>query len=103
MTVTRRERLETHINALARLRATGPTSTDYARWVDSTLITLANLFGEDSEAVRRFKAAVGQRGKDDAFGLPLRGEWGLWARMERGENVLRSLLSRLEENGASQD
>lgn len=93
------ERLQQQIDALHRLHATGPISTDYARWVDATLLLLATLFGETSSALRQFTAAVGERGRNDAFGLPVGGEWGIWARMERGETVLQRLRRRAEQDG----
>jgi len=87
-------RLQRQMALLARLRATGPLSTDYARWVDQTLYLLQELFGEGSQEVLAFQAAVGRRGVDDAFGLPVQGPWGSLERLRRGEAFLHQLLAR---------
>lgn len=87
------------LEKLAHLRARGPLSTDYSRWVDETLAVLGEAFGEGSPQAQAFVGAVGERGVNDAFGLPLEGPWGLWERLERGEAILRQLLGQPAASG----
>lgn len=92
MAMTAYERVQQQLEATKRLRATGPVSPSYTRWVDQTLDALRRLFGEDSWPVHRFQEAVGPRGSDDQAGLPLWGQWGLLARLARAEEALQAIL-----------
>ena len=97
MIATSKQRILQQLGGIQRLRATGPLSPSYTWWVDQTRYTLQQLFGEGSWQVRRFQEAVGQRGTDDTAGLPLWGQWGMLARLDRAEGVLQSILRSLEE------
>ena len=88
-------RIQRQLERLAHQRGLGPVPNGYAQWIDQTRALLESSFGSDSDEARRFLAAVG--GQASGFGLPLEGEWGIWARLERGEAVLREISARLEE------
>lgn len=89
------ERIERQLQRLAHIRGLGPVPDCYARWIDQTRHMLLSTFGEGSQEAREFFRAVGERAS--GFGLPLHGDWGMWARLERGEAVLRQILVRLQQ------
>ena len=89
------ERIRRQLQRLAHIRGLGPVPACYARWIDQTRHMLLSTFGEGSQAAKEFFRAVGE--KASGFGLPLHGDWGIWARLERGEAVLRQILARLED------
>ena len=93
------ERIRRQLERLAHERGLGPVPNGYSQWIDQTRALLEGIFGSDSEETSRFFAAVG--GQASGFGLPLEGDWGIWARLERGEAVLREMLARLE--GSTQE
>ena len=88
------ERIHRQLERLAHIRGLGPVPDCYARWIDQTRHLLLASFGEGSQEAEGFFRAVGE--KASGFGLPLHGDWGIWARLERGEAVLRQILDRLE-------
>jgi hypothetical protein len=88
------ERIRRQLQRLAHIRGLGPVPDCYARWIDQTRHMLLSTFGESSQEAKEFFRAVGE--KASGFGLPLHGDWGIWARLERGEAVLRQILARLE-------
>jgi hypothetical protein len=88
------ERIRRQLQRLAHIRGLGPVPDCYARWIDQTRHMLLSTFGEGSQEAKEFFRAVGE--KAAGFGLPLHGDWGIWARLERGEAVLRQILARLE-------
>ncbi len=88
------ERIHRQLDRLAHIRGLGPVPDCYARWIDQTRQMLLSTFGEGSGEAIDFFRAVGE--KASGFGLPLHGPWGIWARLERGEAVLRQILERLE-------
>ncbi|MDP2950648.1 MAG: hypothetical protein Q8P22_14085 [Chloroflexota bacterium] len=88
------DRIRRQLERLAYQRGLGPVPNGYAQWIDQTRHLLIGMFGEDSQETRGFFAAIGDRAS--GFGLPLHGEWGIWARLERGEAVLQQILERLE-------
>jgi hypothetical protein len=88
------ERIQRQLKRLAHLRGLGPVPDAYARWIDETRHMLLSTFGEGSHEAREFFQAVGE--KASGYGLPLHGDWGIWARLKRGETVLRQVLARLE-------
>jgi hypothetical protein len=88
------ERIRRQLHRLAHIRGLGPVPDCYARWIDQTRHLLLSSFGEGSQEANDFSRAVGE--KASGFGLPLHGDWGIWARLERGEAVLRQILDRLE-------
>ncbi|HEY8490564.1 MAG TPA: hypothetical protein VIO14_06190 [Dehalococcoidia bacterium] len=98
-----RDRIQQLIDRIAWLRATGPNPFDYYQWADEVWFVCTDIFGEESEEVRRLFQAVGQRGRTldqrgigENMTLGLHGAWGIWARLERGEAVLRELVRQLE-------
>jgi len=95
------DRIRRHLERLAHLRGLGPVPNDHARWIDQTRYLLISIFGESSAEADGFLEAVGAMPADreeqaSAFNLPLEGPWGIRARLERGETVLRGILARLE-------
>jgi hypothetical protein len=94
MTATPAERIRRQLQRLAHIRGLGPVPDCYARWIDQTRHLLISTFGEGSPEASEFFGAVGE--KASGFGLPLHGDWGIWARLERGEAVLQQILARLE-------
>ena len=88
------ERIRYQLQRLAHIRGLGPVPDCYARWIDQTRHLLLSSFGEGSGETDDFFRAVGE--KASGFGLPLHGDWGIWARLERGEAALRRILDRLD-------
>jgi hypothetical protein len=89
------------LERLAHLRGLGPVANDHGRWIEQTRYLLISLFGESSAEADSFGQAVGTLPADReeqrfTFNLPLEGPWGIRARLERGEAVLKGILSRLE-------
>jgi hypothetical protein len=98
-----RERIQRLVGRIAWLRATGPNPFDYYQWADEVWYTCVDIFGEESEEVQRLFRAMGQRGRTldqrgigENMTLGLHGDWGIWARLRRGEEVLRDVADRLE-------
>src|SRR5947208_16108934 len=102
---TARERGRAYVNELllriARLRSTGPNPFDYFQWADEGTNILRELFGDESAEVKAFRQAVADSGRTlDARGiadnmtLGLHGPWGIWARLDRAEGVLRLIRLR---------
>lgn len=94
--------LDGALKMIARLRSTGPNPFDYWQWADETTNILASRFGDDSDEVKAFRLAVAdsgrtvdQRGILDNMTLGLHGPWGIWARLDRAESVLRSIVTPL--------
>jgi hypothetical protein len=103
--VSAADRIRRQLERLAHLRGLGPTPNDHARWIDQTHHLLTSVFGESSAEADSFLQAVGATPADrqeqtSAFNLPLKGSWGIRARLERGESVLKGILGRL---GASEE
>jgi hypothetical protein len=99
------DRIRRQLERLAHLRGLGPIPNDHARWIDQTRYLLVSVFGESSAEAESFLRIVGAMPADRGhqaftFNLPLEGPWGIRARLERGESVLREILSRLEATGA---
>jgi hypothetical protein len=94
-------RIRRQLERLAHLRGLGPVPNDHARWIDQTRYLLVSVFGESSAEADSFLSVVGAIPTDReeqafTFNLPLEGPWGIRARLERGEAVLREILNRLE-------
>jgi hypothetical protein len=95
------DRIRCQLERLAHLRGLGPVPNDHARWIDQTRYLLTSVFGESSAEADAFLQGVGAMPADrqeqaSAFNLPLEGPWGIRARLERGEAVLKRILGRLE-------
>jgi hypothetical protein len=99
-TAAARSALETQLSGIKRLRGTGPNPFDYDIWQSRTLEVLREVFGPDSLQVERYEDATGVRGRLPGvrgqagnMTLNIHGEWGILARLERGEAVLSDLLA----------
>ena len=91
--------LTAQLGQILRLRATGPNPFEYFQWADETTTILRELFGDGTDEVTAYRLAVAgsgrtidQRGILDNMTLGLHGEWGIWARLDRAEHVLRQIL-----------
>ncbi len=94
--------LDQQIGRILWLRGTGPNPFEYGRWDERTQELLAEIFGPDSAEVSRYQEAAGKRGRlpgvrgqGDNMTLNIHGPWGIRARLERGETVLRELSASL--------
>ena len=76
------------------LRATGPTTDAYLRWRDEADEILADLLGPEHAVRRDFRLAVGPFDPLDAEGLQISGPDGLRSRLQRGADVLRTVLGQ---------
>ena len=99
------DRIRRQLERLAHLRGLGPVASDHARWIDQTRYLLTTIFGESSTEADSFLQAVGtmpahRQEQASAFSLSLDGHWGIRARLERGEAVLRGILARSEASEA---
>ena len=95
-----RDRIQTQIEAIGRLRGGGPNPFDFARWDDRTREVLSALFGADSAQMDRYLEAAGVRGRlagvrgqADNMTLNIHGPWGIRARLGRAEETLNAIAS----------
>lgn len=98
-----KERIERQIEKIGRLRGSGPNPFDYDLWDDRTVEILVAIFGEGSAELQRYYEAAGKRGRlpgvrgqAENMTLNIHGPWGILARLERAEAVLRELVRELE-------
>jgi hypothetical protein len=94
--------IERQLRGMFWLRGTGPNPFDYGIWDERTRELLDSLFGQGSDIVARYEAAAGTRGRlpgvrgqDDNMTLNIHGPWGIRARLDRSEVVLRDILASL--------
>ncbi|MCA9822899.1 MAG: hypothetical protein R3B97_03895 [Dehalococcoidia bacterium] len=94
--------LDQQIDRILWLRGTGPNPFEYGLWDERTQELLAEIFGPDSVEVSRYQEAAGKRGRlpgvrgqGDNMTLNIHGPWGIRARLDRGETVLRELSASL--------
>lgn len=104
-----RERLERQLRGIYALRGSGPNPFDYDLWQSRTHEVLRALYGPDSPELRRYEAAVltrgrlpGVRGLEENMTLNIHGPWGILARLERAEQVLRDLIAALPSSESDQ-
>ena len=97
-----RERIESQIQQIGRLRGSGPNPFDYTIWDQRTIELLIAIFGEGSPELARYHDAAGIRGRlpgvrgqAENMTLNIHGEWGILGRLNRGEQVLRELADSL--------
>ena len=94
--------IQRQIDRIAYLRATGPNPFDYWLWADATESLIAQAFGAGSTESAAFREAVSERGRTidqrglaDDMTLGLHGEWGIWARLDRSQEVLQQIAASL--------
>ncbi|MBI5949234.1 MAG: hypothetical protein HY875_13945 [Chloroflexi bacterium] len=97
-----RERIEAQLDAIGRLRGSGPNPFDYNQWDDRTVQVIAAVFGADSPELEQYQQAAGTRGRlpgvrgqGENMTLNIHGPWGIRSRLDRAEAVLRALAARL--------
>ncbi len=97
-----RERLEQQLRGIYALRGSGPNPFDYDLWQSRTHEVLRALYGPESKELARYEEAVlkrgrlpGVRGLEENMTLNIHGPWGILARLERAEQVLRELIAAL--------
>ena len=95
-------RIDDQISRIGRLRGSGPNPFDYDIWDDRTIEILTATFGEGSPEVQRFYEADVKRGRlpgvcgqAENMTLNIHGPWGILARLERAEVVLREFSNSL--------
>ena len=76
-----------------RLHASGPTTIDYLRWREEVDELLVDLLGSDHTLRLAFRSAAGPFDSLDAEGLQIEGEHGMQVRVQRGADVLQTILS----------
>ena len=76
-----------------RLRATGPTTIDFLRWREEGDELLVDLIGAEHALRQAFRNAVGPFESLDAEGLQIDGAHGMRVRVQRGAEVLQTILS----------
>lgn len=94
--------IEAALQRIQRLRATGPNPFDYWIWADETGQALETIFGDGAAEPLMFTQIVSERGRTvdqrgsfDSMTLGIHGEWGIRARLERAEVLLRATGARL--------
>ena len=95
-------RIQAQVDAIGRLRGSGPNPFDYDLWNSRTLEVLRAIYGEDSAEMQSYVAATGVRGRlpgvrgqAENMTLKIHGPWGILKRLERAEAVLGSLVRSL--------
>jgi hypothetical protein len=98
-----RQSIQRQLDRVAYLRATGPNPFEYWLWADYTRSIVAQAFGLASDEAAAFDEAVGERGRTidqrgiaDNMTLGLHGDWGIWARLDRGQSVLEQFIVRYQ-------
>ena len=97
-----RERMEEQIRQIPDLRGNGPNPFDYYQWDARTTEILTALFGAESPEIQRYYQAAGVRGRlpgvrgqADNMTLNIHGPWGILARLQRAEVVLKDIAAGL--------
>lgn len=97
-----RARIQEQIDRIGRLRGSGPNPFDYNLWDDRTVEVLRAIYGEDSPELERYFQAAGKRGRlpgvrgqAENMTLNIHGPWGIRARLDRAEAVLKDLTGLL--------
>lgn len=97
-----RERIESQLQKIGRLRGSGPNPFDYCIWDERTVEILTAVYGEDSAELARYHDAAGIRGRlpgvrgqAENMTLNIHGQWGILGRLQRGEQVLKDLAASL--------
>lgn len=94
--------LEGQVGRIARLRGTGPNPFEYSLWDARTVELLTAIFGPESPQLTAYYEAAGIRGRlpgvrgqAEDMTLNIFGQWGILARLDRGEVVLKQMLDAL--------
>jgi len=94
--------LEGQIERIARLRGTGPNPFEYGLWDARTVELLTAIFGPESPQLTAYYEAAGVRGRlpgvrgqAEDMTLNIHGQWGIRARLDRGEAVLKEMAATL--------
>lgn len=97
-----RERIQTQLDRIGRLRGGGPNPFDYTLWDARTVEVIAAIYGADSPELARYHDAAGVRGRlpgvrgqAENMTLNIHGQWGILGRLSRAEVVLRDLIASL--------
>ncbi len=97
-----RERIQAQIDRIGRLRGSGPNPFDYDLWDDRTVEVLTEIYGSGSPELQRYYEAAGKRGRlpgvrgqAENMTLNIHGPWGIRARLDRAETVLKDLAASL--------
>ena len=97
-----RARIQGQIDAIGRLRGSGPNPFDYDLWDSRTVEILTATYGEGSPELRSYYEAAGERGQlpgvrgqAENMTLNIHGPWGILSRLTRGEAVLAGLVASL--------
>ncbi|MBK9344083.1 MAG: hypothetical protein IPN07_13880 [Dehalococcoidia bacterium] len=97
-----RDRIQSQIDSIGRLRGSGPNPFDYDLWNSRTLEVLGAVYGQDSAEMHRYMAEAGERGRlpgvrgqAENMTLNIHGPWGILKRLERAEAVLADLVRSL--------
>jgi hypothetical protein len=97
-----RAALQAQLDRIEWLRGTGPNPFEYGLWYERTRELVRDVFGDGSPELDRFFDAAGTRGRlpgvrgqAEDMTLNIHGPWGILARLERAETVLRDLVAGL--------
>lgn len=97
-----RERIQAQVDRIARLRGSGPNPFDYDLWDDRTIEVLTAIYGDGAPELQRYFDAAGKRGRlpgvrgqAENMTLNIHGPWGIRARLDRAEAVLKDLAGLL--------
>lgn len=97
-----RARIQDQIDKIGRLRGSGPNPFDYNMWDDRTVEVLGAVFGDGSPELERYFQAAGKRGRlpgvrgqAENMTLNIHGPWGIRARLDRAEAVLKDCAAAL--------
>jgi hypothetical protein len=97
-----RAALEEQLRRISRLRGGGPNPFDYTIWEARTDELVEEIFGAESPEVARYREAAetrgrlaGVRGQAENMTLNIHGPWGIRARLDRAEVVLRDFVAAL--------
>lgn len=97
-----RARIQDQIDRIGRLRGSGPNPFDYYMWDDRTVEILGAVYGDGSPELERYFQAAGKRGRlpgvrgqAENMTLNIHGPWGIRARLDRAEAVLKGCAATL--------
>jgi hypothetical protein len=94
--------IQQQIEAIGRLRGSGPNPFDYGQWDARTREVLGDAFGDGSQEAERYERAAGVRGRlpgvrgqAENMTLNIHGQWGILGRLGRAETVLAEILASI--------